>query len=159
MPLHARVKGEELDGQYLSVNPLYAREGESIDIPKHSLPDSPMPPDRAYEIIHDELMLDGNARLNLATFVTTWMEPQAERLVAECSDKNMIDKDEHPQTAELRMRCVNILSHLWNSPSTDVATGCSTTGSSEPPCSEDSPSNAAGSTEGVRRARVPTGRV
>jgi glutamate decarboxylase len=76
-------------------------------------------------------MLDGNARLNLATFVTTWMEPQAEKLMAECSDKNMIDKDEYPQTAELEMRCVNILSHLWNSPDTESATGCSTTGSSE----------------------------
>jgi glutamate decarboxylase len=90
-----------------------------------------MSPEMAYEIIHDELMLDGNARLNLATFVTTWMEPQAEKLMAECFDKNMIDKDEYPQTAELEMRCVNMLSRLWNSPETDSATGCSTTGSSE----------------------------
>jgi glutamate decarboxylase len=74
----------------------------------------------AYEIIRDELMLDGNARLNLATFVTTWMELEAEKLMAECADKNMIDKDEYPQTAELEMRCVNMLSWLWNSPSTDV---------------------------------------
>jgi glutamate decarboxylase len=90
-----------------------------------------MAAEMAYEIIHDELMLDGNARLNLATFVTTWMEPQAEKLMAECFDKNMIDKDEYPQTAELEMRCVNMLSRLWNSPDTDSATGCSTTGSSE----------------------------
>jgi glutamate decarboxylase len=131
MTLHSKVEGENRDGQYLSVNPLYTREGESVEIPKHSLPESPMSPEMAYEIIHDELMLDGNARLNLATFVTTWMEPQAERLIAECSDKNMIDKDEYPQTAELEMRCVNMLSHLCNSPSTDSATGCSTTGSSE----------------------------
>ncbi len=76
-------------------------------------------------------MLDGNARLNLATFVTTWMEPQAEKLMAECFDKNMIDKDEYPQTADLEMRCVNILSRLWHAPDADEATGCSTTGSSE----------------------------
>ena len=82
-------------------------------------------------MIHDELMLDGNARLNVATFVTTWMEPQAQKLMAECLDKNMIDKDEYPQTAELEMRCVNILSHLWNAPDAAEATGCSTTGSSE----------------------------
>ena len=69
-----------------------------------------------YQIIHDELMLDGNARTNLATFVTTWMEPQADKLMAECFDKNMIDKDEYPQTAELEMRCVEILSWLWNAP-------------------------------------------
>ena len=79
-----------------------------------------MPPDVAYQIIHDELMLDGNARLNLATFVTTWMEPQAEKLMAECFDKNMIDKDEYPQTAELEMRCVNILSRLWHAPDADA---------------------------------------
>jgi glutamate decarboxylase len=95
------------------------------------MPDGPMMPEMAYQIIHDELMLDGNARLNLATFVTTWMEPQAEKLIAEFSDKNMIDKDEYPQTAELEMRCVNILSRLWNSLDTESATGCSTTGSSE----------------------------
>ena len=85
----------------------------------------------AYQIIHDELMLDGNARMNLATFVSTWMEPQAEKLMAECLDKNMIDKDEYPQTAELEMRCVNILSRLWNAPDAGDAVGCSTTGSSE----------------------------
>ena len=95
------------------------------------MPDGQMMPEVAYQIIHDELMLDGNARLNLATFVTTWMEPQAEKLMAECFNKNMIDKDEYPQTAELEMRCVNILSRLWNSPDTESATGCSTTGSSE----------------------------
>jgi glutamate decarboxylase len=131
MTLHSRSRGEELDGERLSVSPLYARNGEVIDIPKHRMPDGPMMPEMAYQIIHDELMLDGNARLNLATFVTTWMEPQAEKLIAECSDKNMIDKDEYPQTAELEMRCVNILSRLWNSLDTESATGCSTTGSSE----------------------------
>jgi glutamate decarboxylase len=131
MTLHSRSRGEELDGERLSVSPLYARNGEIIDIPKHRMPDGPMMPEMAYQIIHDELMLDGNARLNLATFVTTWMEPQAEKLIAECSDKNMIDKDEYPQTAELEMRCVNILSRLWNSLDTESATGCSTTGSSE----------------------------
>jgi glutamate decarboxylase len=131
MTLHAKVKGDELDRQHLSVNPLYVREGESTALPKHRMPDGPMMPDTAYEIVHDELMLDGNARLNLATFVTTWMESQAGKLMAECFDKNMIDKDEYPQTAELEMRCVNMLSRLWNSPSADVATGCLTTGSSE----------------------------
>ena len=85
----------------------------------------------AYQIIHDELMIDGNARLNLATFVTTWMEPQAQALMSECFDKNMIDKDEYPQTAELEMRCVSMLARLWNAPKADQATGCSTTGSSE----------------------------
>src|SRR5262249_37733487 len=104
---------------------------ERDNIPKLAFAEGEMPPDVAYQIIHDELMLDGNARMNLATFVTTWMEPQAEKLMAECLEKNMIDKDEYPQTAELEMRCVNILSKLWNAPQAEQATGCSTTGSSE----------------------------
>src|SRR5215212_1299444 len=129
MALHKKVDGDGSTGQRLAVDPLLAGEVQSV--PKHRLPDGPMLPDMAYQIVHDELMLDGNARLNLATFVTTHMEPEAERLMAETFDKNMIDKDEYPQTAELEMRCVNMLGRLWNSPSTEEATGCSTTGSSE----------------------------
>jgi glutamate decarboxylase len=113
----------------LAVEPLFRLEGDHI--PRHRIPESELPPEVAYQIIHDELMLDGNARMNLATFVTTWMEPQAEKLMAECLDKNMIDKDEYPQTAELEMRCVNTLSRLWHAPDVEQATGCSTTGSSE----------------------------
>jgi glutamate decarboxylase len=109
--------------------PIFTREGERI--PRHEIPAGELPPDVAYQIVHDELMLDGNARMNLATFVSTWMEPQAERLMSECFDKNMIDKDEYPQTAELETRCVNILSRLWHAPDAEQATGCSTTGSSE----------------------------
>jgi glutamate decarboxylase len=90
--------------------------------------DDPVPPEVAYQVIHDELLLDGSSRLNLATFVTTWMEPQARVLMAECVDKNMIDKDEYPQTAELERRCVAILADLWHAAD---ATGCSTTGSSK----------------------------
>jgi glutamate decarboxylase len=122
-------KGPATPGNDLAVAPIFTLESESI--PRHRIPEGEMAPDVAYQIIHDELMLDGNARMNLATFVTTWMEPQAERLMAECLDKNMIDKDEYPQTAELEMRCVNTLSRLWNAPDADQATGCSTTGSSE----------------------------
>ncbi|HKG01827.1 MAG TPA: glutamate decarboxylase [Conexibacter sp.] len=105
---------------------------EGGHVPRHHMPPAELMPDTAYQIIHDELMIDGNARLNLATFVTTWMEPQAQQLMTECFDKNMIDKDEYPQTAEIEMRCVNILSHLWHAPKgPEEATGCSTTGSSE----------------------------
>jgi glutamate decarboxylase len=113
----------------LSIQTVFTLEGTNL--PRHRLPDGEMLPDVAYQIVHDELMLDGNARMNLATFVGTWMEPQAERLMAECLDKNMIDKDEYPQTAELEMRCVNILGNLWHAPDTQEAVGCSTTGSSE----------------------------
>jgi glutamate decarboxylase len=123
-----------IDGA-LTVNPMFARSGEVAAVPRHRLPDGPMDPATAYQIVHDHLMLDGNARLNLATFVTTWMEPEADRLMAECLDKNMIDKDEYPQTAELEVRCVNMLAALWNAPGNGSqatsALGCSTIGSSE----------------------------
>src|ERR1041385_2503536 len=114
----------------LSVPPIFELEGGGR-IPRHEMPAGGMPPDVAYQIIHDELMLDGNARMNLATFVTTWMEPQADRLMAECFDKKMIDKDEYPRTADLEARWVRMLAGLWHAPDALNALGCSTTGSSE----------------------------
>jgi glutamate decarboxylase len=129
MPLHSQVDETKQDAE-LDVNPVYVRE-RSHEIPTYRLPQHSMLPTTALQVVRDELILDGNARLNLATFVTTWMEPEAQILMAECFDKNMIDKDEYPQTAELERRCVNILSSLWNAPAGSGATGCSTTGSSE----------------------------
>ncbi len=113
----------------LAPPPIFSRE--VMEIPRHELPTGELDPDVAAQIVHDELMLDGNARLNLATFVTTVMEPQARILMSLCLDKTMIDKDEYPQTAELETRCVNILSKLWNAPDGSRGVGCSTTGSSE----------------------------
>ncbi|MET7423027.1 glutamate decarboxylase [Dactylosporangium sp. NPDC005555] len=104
---------------------------QQVTAPRDTLAEDPVPADTAWQLVHDELMLDGNARLNLATFVTTWMEPQATRLMAECVDKNMIDKDEYPQTAEFERRCVSILADLWHAPDPADVIGCSTTGSSE----------------------------
>src|SRR4051812_32684237 len=97
------------------------------------MPDDGAPADAAYRLIHDELLLDGSSRLNLATFVTTWMEPEADRLMAEAFDKNMIDKDEYPQTAEIERRCVNMVAHLFHAPDDPDAdsVGASTIGSSE----------------------------
>ncbi len=129
MPLHAHDDPEE-DGGELSIRPQFCDELEAT-VPRLEMPAAAMPAMTAYQIIHDELMLDGNSRLNLATFVTTWMEPEAERLMAECAPKNMIDKDEYPQTAELERRCCNMLGRLWHASPDEEATGCSTTGSSE----------------------------
>jgi glutamate decarboxylase len=129
MALHRKLAADTATP--VTVNPLFARGGEAERAPRHRFPDAEMAPDTAYQLVHDELMLDGNARLNLATFVTTWMEPQAERLMAETFDKNMVDKDEYPRTAELEHRCINMLSRLWGSMDEDQATGTSTTGSSE----------------------------
>lgn len=100
-------------------------------VPRHQLSEQGMDASLAYQLVHDHLMLDGNARLNLATFVGTWMEPEGLQLMQECAEKNMIDKDEYPQTAELEERCLHILADLWNAPDPDAAIGTSTTGSSE----------------------------
>ena len=113
------------------IKPTYGSRVMNGEIPKYHLPEESLDPDVAYNIIHDYLALAGNSRLNLATFVTTWMEPEARQLMMETFDKNMIDKDEYPQTAEIELRCINILSRLWNSPEGEDAVGCSTIGSSE----------------------------
>ena len=84
----------------------------------------------AYALISNELLLDGSARLNLATFVTTWIPSPAAALMAKTPDKDMID-NEYPQTAEIERRCVNIIGHLWHAPVTDDVRGTSTTCSSE----------------------------
>ena len=130
MPLHKHETGA-IAREELSVRPNFTQAGGIGPLPRFRLPPAGMAADAAYQLVHDELMLDGNARLNLATFVTTWMERQADGLMAECADKNMIDKDEYPQTAELERRCVNILADLWHASAAEQATGCSTTGSSE----------------------------
>jgi glutamate decarboxylase len=129
MPLHSQA-GLSASEVEVDINPVYVRAAQH-PVPRHALPREGMLPDTALQVVRDELILDGNARLNLATFVTTWMEPQARVLIDECLDKNMIDKDEYPQTAELESRCVSILADLWHAERDGGATGCSTTGSSE----------------------------
>jgi len=106
-------------------------ERAAATLPIHEMGDSGLDSETAYELIKSELLLDGQARLNLATFVTTYMPAVAARLMSDTADKNMIDKDEYPQTAEIEARCVSILADMWNSPEHEQATGCSTTGSSE----------------------------
>ena len=113
------------------MRPMYARHWLLGPAPRHDVPENGMPPATAYHLIHDELIMDGSSRFNLATFCGTWMEPEAGKLMAETFDKNMIDKDEYPQTAELEMRCVHMLAKLWNSPEPENAIGTSTIGSSE----------------------------
>ncbi|MFH1791644.1 MAG: glutamate decarboxylase [Candidatus Omnitrophota bacterium] len=129
--LSKQVKLSDIGDAGKVLTPTYASRELNSKVPKYEMPEREMLPKTAYNIVHDELMLDGNSRLNLATFVTTWMEPEARQLMSETFDKNMIDKDEYPQTAELEMRCVNMLSRLFNAPKEGAACGCSTIGSSE----------------------------
>ncbi|GAA1482534.1 glutamate decarboxylase [Gordonia sinesedis] len=118
-------------GESFVLNPVFVRPGEATELPKYELPDGQHLPSTAYQIVHDEAMLDGNARLNLATFVSTWMDEEARKLYGETADKNMIDKDEYPETAAIEERCWKILANLWHVPDADATIGTSTIGSSE----------------------------
>jgi glutamate decarboxylase len=125
MPLHRQLSDTD---ERQKRDPLLVTPGR---LPRLHLPDVPTDPEIAARVVRADLILDGNARLNLATFVTTWMEPEAGALMADTFEKNMIDKDEYPQTAELELRCINILADLWHAGSDGQAVGTSTTGSSE----------------------------
>ena len=119
-----------------SISPAYTGRFAMAPVPALRMPDECMDAAAAYRFIHDELMLDGSSRLNLATFVTTWMDPEAEKLMAETFDKNMIDKDEYPATAAIEQRCVCMVADLFHAEDLRdddpaSATGVSTVGSSE----------------------------
>ncbi len=126
MPLHERNHvRDRLD------EPLFARSNIATALPKYRFPAGETDPDTVYQVVSDELLLDGNARQNLATFCQTWEEPQARALMALAIDKNMIDKDEYPQTAEIERRCVHMVADLWNAPEAANTIGVSAIGSSE----------------------------
>ena len=110
---------------------VFAGQDLSKQLPRYRFPVDEMMPTDAYQVVHDELILDGNSRQNLATFCQTWEEPEVHALMDLCIDKNMIDKDEYPQTAELERRCVHMLADLWNSPDSKNTIGASAIGSSE----------------------------
>lgn len=99
---------------------------DKFKIPAHGLPE-----ELTYELIHNELTLDGNPHLNLASFVNTFTTPVADRLIRENINKNLADNDEYPQLIELTQRCISILARLWKCSPSDKPIGCSTTGSSE----------------------------
>ena len=126
MPLHYRQ-----DVRNALLDDVYASDDLADALPRYHFPASELGARNAFNVVRDELMLDGNSRQNLATFCTTWLEDEVHQLMDACIDKNMIDKDEYPQTAELEARCVHMLADLWNSPDANNTMGCSTTGSSE----------------------------
>nr|WP_255454380.1 pyridoxal-dependent decarboxylase [Cryobacterium algoricola] len=117
----------ELNPGFFEINRLLARPGEATVAPRYVLGADPMEPETTYQIIHDEIMLDGNARLNLATFVGTWMDDHAGRLYAEAFDKNTVDKDEYPQTAAIEEYCWRMIAGLWHAPEPMETVGTSRT--------------------------------
>ena len=113
------------------LTPTYAGRWSAHDVPKFSLPAEGMVADAAYQLVHDELNLDGNPALNLASFVTSWMEPQADRLAQETLPKNLIDQDEYPMTEVIHRRVVSMIGRLLHAPAGAQPTGTATIGSSE----------------------------
>lgn len=109
----------------------YAQSPAADGIATHRIPDEPNEPVIITDMILDELLLDGNAKQNLSTFCQTYADPFVRRIMNASIDKNMIDKDEYPQTAEIERRCVSMIADLWHSPESASTIGCSTTGSSE----------------------------
>ncbi|KAI3431181.1 uncharacterized protein J3R85_007907 [Psidium guajava] len=117
----------------VSIHSTFASRYVRSSLPRFKMPENSIPKEAAYQIINDELMLDGNPRLNLASFVTTWMEPECDKLIMDSINKNYVDMDEYPVTTELQNRCVNMIAHLFNAPlgDSETAVGVGTVGSSE----------------------------
>ena len=111
--------------------PTYAARAFSAEVPKFQLPSQGIDARAAYQLVHDELALDGNPVLNLASFVTSWMEPEADKLSVETQSKNLIDEDEYPQTDVIHRRVVSMIGELFHAPADGQAVGTATIGSSE----------------------------
>jgi len=112
---------------------IYGSRFAAEDLPKYEMPEHEMPKEVAYRMIKDDLSLDGNPMLNLASFVTTYMEKEVEDLMTESFSKNFIDYEEYPQSADIQNRCVSMIGRLFNAPTNNgaAAVGTSTVGSSE----------------------------
>jgi glutamate decarboxylase len=99
------------------------------EVASQEFPETGMPAVEAMRLVFEDLALEGDPSRNLATFVTTWMEPEAQRIIAENLHRNFIDHAEYPRTAEIEQRCIRMLANLFNAPG--ETTGARTQGSSE----------------------------
>jgi glutamate decarboxylase len=130
MPMMRKVRSGEDDAGTLT-GTTYSGRYFTDEVPEHEIPTSSMPAGAAYQLIRDELNLDGNPALNLASFVTTWMEPEARQLATETLNRNFVDQDEYPQTEEIHHRVVSMMGRLFNAPADGEPVGTATIGSSE----------------------------
>ncbi|KAF4811906.1 Glutamate decarboxylase [Colletotrichum siamense] len=113
------------------IHPFDSRYTSQMNIPKYKIPEEGAPGDTVFQMIRDELDLDGKPNLNLASFVGTFMEPNATQLMQENLAKNLSDADEYPAMMDMHQRCISIISHLWGVQPGEKALGSATTGSSE----------------------------
>jgi len=125
------LSNKKKGGEKEVVSTTYANRFFTKPVPRYQVPEEGMDADVVYQLIHDELNIDGNPALNLASFVTTWMEPQAEKLILDTLNKNLVDQDEYPQTGKIQERVVNMLARLFHAPAGTESVGTATIGSSE----------------------------
>ncbi|KAK8844593.1 glutamate decarboxylase [Kwoniella newhampshirensis] len=111
--------------------PYASRYDVEVELPRFSMPDSGVSAKTVYQILHDELLLDGNPNMNLASFVHTWVPDECSTLMHENINKNLVDQDEYPAAQSIHERCISMISHLWHAPKEATAMGTATTGSSE----------------------------
>ncbi|MGL6113613.1 MAG: glutamate decarboxylase [Cetobacterium sp.] len=134
--LHSKQASEIDEKKYVfkpdtSATPIFGSLESDTILPRTTIGQEAMNPEIAYQLISDEMMHDGNPRYNLCTFVQTYMEPEAKKVMEDTMATNAIDKAEYPQTTEVEKRCVNIISNLWHAPANENYMGTSTVGSSE----------------------------
>jgi glutamate decarboxylase len=108
---------------------LYGNRFLTEDAPDGPFPAGGMSALDAMRLVDEELVLEGDPWRNLATFVTTWMEPEAQRIIGDNLYRNFIDHAEYPISAEIEQRCIRMLADLYHAPG--ETTGCRTQGSSE----------------------------
>ena len=126
-----KVDLEQLEESKRGHASTYSTRYFTESVPKYEIPESGMPANAAYQLVKDEVSLDGNPALNLSSFVTTWMEPEVDKLIMENINKNFIDHFQYPQTEVVHERVVNMLGRLFNAPEETTFSGTATIGSSE----------------------------
>ena len=122
---------DSMNGEGKHLSPIFETEADDVKMPNKKINENSISPQITAEIIREYLRTEGNATQNLATFCQTYMEPAATELMAENFEKNAIDKDEYPMTADLENRCVDIIGNLWHANTKEKPIGTSTVGSSE----------------------------
>jgi glutamate decarboxylase len=129
--LSKKVQLDQLSDSQKGHSSTYSSRYFKEDVPKYEIPEKGMPANAAYQLVHDECYLNCNPAMNLSSFVTTWMEPEAEKIIMENIQQNFIDHNQYPQTEEIHNRCVNMLARLFHSPNEAKSIGSATIGSSE----------------------------
>lgn len=122
--------------EHTVIDSTFATRYMAEPIPKLKMPEQGIPANVVSQVIKDMRSLDARPNLNLASFVTTWMEPEARELMMDSLDVNFVDTEEYPSCQTIANRCVSMLASLYHSPAVDEngvgdAVGTASVGSSE----------------------------